>query len=174
MTTQSYTKQEVASWPEGHKRCSGCQEVLPFVDFHKQKQTLFGLNNYCKKCRKPLSAKNYAKESRERRLWYRAKRRARAKGLPFTITEADIQVPEFCPILGVPLTIIVGENKYSPSLDQIEPGKGYTPDNIQVISNRANMLKNNATVDEIDSLFRYMFMGPLGQELKIAWRAVGE
>lgn len=37
----------------------------------------------------------------------------------------------------------------SPSLDRIDSSKGYVKGNVRVISARANMLKNNATVEEL-------------------------
>lgn len=49
----------------------------------------------------------------------------------------------------------------SPSIDRIDNSKGYIPTNIVVISNRANLLKKDATLDELvaiaefyDHLFR--------------------
>lgn len=36
----------------------------------------------------------------------------------------------------------------APSLDRIDSDKGYTRDNTRVISNRANTLKNNMTLEE--------------------------
>lgn len=72
------------------------------------------------------------------------------KGVPFTITEADIVVPEVCPILGIPLKRGVGKiADTSPSLDKIIPELGYVPGNIQVISNRANRIKHNASLAEL-------------------------
>ncbi len=40
----------------------------------------------------------------------------------------------------------------SPSLDRIDSTKGYTKGNIWVISNRANTLKNDATLSELKLL----------------------
>ena len=37
----------------------------------------------------------------------------------------------------------------APSIDRIDNSKGYTKENIMVVSNRANMIKNNATIDEL-------------------------
>jgi hypothetical protein len=37
----------------------------------------------------------------------------------------------------------------SPSLDRIDPSKGYVKGNVRVISARANLLKNDATVGEL-------------------------
>ena len=77
-------------------------------------------------------------------LFSRAKYRAKVKGLEFSITKEDIIIPDTCPLLGIPMT--------SPSLDRKDSDKGYTPDNIWVISTRANTLKNNATLMELQTL----------------------
>ncbi len=37
----------------------------------------------------------------------------------------------------------------SPSLDRIIPEKGYVKGNVIVVSNKANVIKNNATPEEI-------------------------
>lgn len=43
-----------------------------------------------------------------------------------------------------------------PSLDRINPDRGYVPGNVQVISFRANTLKNNATREELAKVLAYM------------------
>ncbi len=87
------------------------------------------------------------------RLWSNARSRARRDGLPFTITQTDIVIPERCPILGMKLQTGARQAiDASPSLDQIRHGQGYTPNNIWVISHRANTIKNNATLDELKKL----------------------
>jgi hypothetical protein len=79
-----------------------------------------------------------------------AKRRSRKRGTQLSITLDDIIIPEFCPILGLPLRKGVGEVlQNSPSLDEIRVGLGYVPGNVQVISNKANAMKSNATLEEI-------------------------
>jgi hypothetical protein len=40
----------------------------------------------------------------------------------------------------------------SPSLDKIIPSKGYIKGNVWVISNRANTLKNDASLQELELL----------------------
>lgn len=76
--------------------------------------------------------------------------RAVKKGIPFNIDVSDIAIPEFCPVLGLKLK--VGPGKLcanSPSLDRIFPELGYVKGNVIVISNKANMIKSNATPEEI-------------------------
>jgi len=87
-----------------------------------------------------------------------AKQRARAIGLPFSITEADIKIPKRCPALGMLLK--KGSDKKrlpsSPSLDRIDPSLGYIPGNVIVISSRANLIKSNADYKEIGSVYRWL------------------
>jgi hypothetical protein len=79
-----------------------------------------------------------------------ARARAKSKGLDFTITRDDIQIPECCPLLGMPLERGVGKvGPASPSLDRIFPSLGYIPSNVWVISFRANAIKNAASIEEL-------------------------
>lgn len=75
------------------------------------------------------------------------------KGLPFNITKNDIEVPELCPALGIPLARARGAvSPNSPSLDRIVPELGYTRGNVAVISVRANAIKQNATPQELEAV----------------------
>lgn len=79
-----------------------------------------------------------------------ARRRAKLKNLECTLTREDIVVPKECPILGIPLYKGDKSCYYnSPTLDRIDNSKGYTKDNIQVISMKANSMKNAATFEEL-------------------------
>lgn len=68
----------------------------------------------------------------------------------------DIMIPEICPVLGIPIICGTrgrkGGTPNSPSIDRIEPFKGYTRGNVRIISNRANTLKNDATIEELDAV----------------------
>lgn len=83
------------------------------------------------------------------------RRRANKKGLDFDLTENDIIIPKVCPILNIPLLQEWKPDRHHikeagyPSVDRIDSSKGYTKDNIQIISWRANSLKNNATLQEM-------------------------
>lgn len=86
----------------------------------------------------------------KRYMLYSAKYRARRNGLEFNLKEDDFEIPLRCPILGVPLEY--GKEKQtpnSPSLDRIDNTRGYTPDNVWVISNRANTMKSSCTREEL-------------------------
>jgi len=70
--------------------------------------------------------------------------------IAFDLTCEDFEIPEFCPLLGVKLSRGVGiAHEYSPELDRIIPSKGYVKGNVWVISRKANMIKTNATIEEI-------------------------
>lgn len=110
-------------------------------------------NDRARNLREPgRSAANYRKKYRYN-LFLRAKMRARQFGLPFTITEQHIVIPDVCPILGIPLRIGDGRTHAgSPSVDRIIPALGYTPGNTWVISHRANQLKNDGTAEEHEKI----------------------
>jgi hypothetical protein len=84
-------------------------------------------------------------------LWYGARRRAKEKGLDFNIDIEDIIIPTCCPYLGHPLKLVQsGQARFdSATLDRIDSSKGYIKGNIQVISRRANMMKNDASAEEL-------------------------
>jgi hypothetical protein len=83
----------------------------------------------------------------ERYLVQSARNRAKKYNLPFDIRHEDVVIPEFCPYLGIKL--VPFSEWSSPSLDKIIPELGYVKGNIQVISTKANTMKNNATQDEL-------------------------
>lgn len=94
-------------------------------------------------------------QAKENQLYTRVKSRAKRNGIPFNIDVFDIVIPDMCPVLGIPIywTPGAGTNQYnSPSVDRIKPDLGYTKGNVRVISNRANLLKSNATVEEMTKI----------------------
>lgn len=95
------------------------------------------------------------KQSRETNietmLYHSAKARAAKTNMEFTITKDDIKIPEVCAYLKYPITrkLGTGRIKTNPSLDRIDNTKGYSKNNIQVISELANRMKANATKEEL-------------------------
>lgn len=83
-------------------------------------------------------------------LWAASKQRAKKHNLLFTIQPEDIIVPNNCPYLQIPLIIsTTGRQHSSPSLDRIDSTGGYTPDNIEVVSDLANRMKSDASVEQL-------------------------
>lgn len=88
-----------------------------------------------------------------RKLVASAKQRARKKGLAFDIETGDLVLPTVCPLLGIPLKKGVSKIEAgSPSLDRIVPSLGYVKGNVWVISFRANTIKQNAALSELELL----------------------
>lgn len=151
---KQFTKEEISSWPLEHKKCRGCQEVLHFSNFTKNPAALFGLDTKCRECRKPQSQIDWAKRTREQNLLASAKHRAKKNGLPFNLELSDIVIPERCPVLDVPIS--PGPGWYAPSVDKKIPSLGYVKGNITIMSKRANTLKNNMGLYEVEKLFKWM------------------
>jgi hypothetical protein len=161
------------------KVCTNCKEHKPATEFWKQKSTPDGLQAWCKGCSKSWATKNRDKRQLYEKRWrekyperyrdsYRksnaksrlehperdmvvhARHRAKKKGIAFSLSPEDIVIPKHCPIFGVELELGKGRvGRNSPSLDRIDPNRGYTPDNVWVISYRANVIKNDAAPEEL-------------------------
>lgn len=86
--------------------------------------------------------------------------RAKKNGLECTITSADLIVPDVCPVFGTPFEFatdnLTRSNPNTPSVDRVDNTKGYVPENIRIISLRANQLKSNASIEEIECILAYM------------------
>jgi hypothetical protein len=147
--------------------CTACENFLPVDSFWPDKNAgayragLDGIrrSTRCKECR----TKEYTRIDPRRKIWYNAKNRAKDRDIPFDIEVEDIVIPDICPVLGIPLKATVGkgrvsmkDNRNAPTLDRIDSSGGYTKGNVMVISARANFLKNDATLEEMQAILRYM------------------
>jgi len=103
-------------------------------------------------------ARRWRAANPSRYLWLQARYRARKRNVFFEIKPADVVVPDFCPVLGI--RMVMGNGKRSgptpnsPTIDRIDPDVGYVPENIWVISWRANLLKGDATIGELEALLK--------------------
>ena len=129
-----------------HYFCSDCNKKL---SANERRNLIF--KNYPEKRQlKNARNKQHHKDKIVHYMWYRAKQRAKKYNLDFDIQESDIIIPEKCPILEVPIILGNKDNyEYTPSLDRIDNSKGYVKGNIQVISKKANSMKNSATYQEL-------------------------
>lgn len=160
------------------KRCTKCGVVKPLELFTKKERGKGGRASWCKVCAYSIH-KNYRESEygkariqklqqrpeakarknerrRERLDWEynllrTAKERAKKLGLEFNLTQQDIIIPKVCPLLNIPIVHGHGNRiNSSPSLDRKDSKRGYTRDNVWVISWRANHLKGDATTEELE------------------------
>jgi hypothetical protein len=145
----SIDRQFMASWKQPRTRVRVTTRCICGTT---KEYDLHGLKSYGqKKCAKCVRNHGQSK-SKEYQLWSHAKRRARDAGLPFDIDWRDITIPEICPLLEIPIIASSKTSDNSPSLDRIICHKGYVKGNVMVISHKANRIKSNATIDEINLL----------------------
>lgn len=89
------------------------------------------------------------------RKWlYGVKERARRSNIFYDLEHTDIVVPDVCPVFKMPLD--TKSKDWAPSLDRLVPDKGYTKDNVRVISIKANRIKSNATAAELRAIADYI------------------
>jgi hypothetical protein len=82
-----------------------------------------------------------------------AKSRAKKNNLDFNIDLSDVIIPERCPLLDIPIYVHdkhAGAN--SPTIDKIIPSKGYVKGNVMVVSYKANTVKNDLTIEQLELL----------------------
>ena len=162
------------------KVCNTCKEHLPLSEFCKHKRIKDGLNTICKSCKKEYDAK----QCRFKTRFLGKKRNAEMKGIEFTIEPTDIpgvkikekitidsvgrkhtsweatEYPKVCPVLEMKLDWSMNGLQYnSPSLDRIDPTKGYIPGNVMMMSDIANRMKSNATPEQLKQFCRYYLFG---------------
>lgn len=167
------------------KICPVCKISKFYNEFHKSKRTKDKLAYSCKECKKQQDKNYYIKNKEKinnrgkayhyeyrtimnakMRRYYKknplktmlvnARLRAKRKNLEFNITEKDLIIPKRCPVLDIPIKIGVGtvcEN--SPSIDRINNSVGYIPGNVIIISFKANTIKNNATINELQKVIDF-------------------
>ena len=90
-------------------------------------------------------------KTNEELIYGRAKQSAKEKNLEFNLDVDDIIIPEYCPLLNLKLTFtFTSENRESYySIDRIDSSKGYIKGNVQIMSLKANTMKNSATNEEL-------------------------
>ena len=140
------------SFTSDKKICCYCKEEKLLCEFAKKNPMTNQFSSRCKKCRKIgflLNLENY--------IYRQIKNNAKKRNHEFNLTIDDIIIPEYCPILNVKLnrTHMSNKNRYCPSIDRIDSSKGYIKGNIMIISMKANMMKNDATFDELLNFSKY-------------------
>lgn len=145
-----------------------CDRIKPIEDFLRDKQQKKGYRNQCKACLRPISRQrardNKDGVNRRMRVFRNtikgatttslnaAKGRARLGNLPFNLDLKYIRdiwerQGGKCALTGEDFVLKGGWS--APSLDKIDPEKGYIKGNVQWLSQRVNLLKSNMTNEEL-------------------------
>lgn len=131
-------------------KCKWCKEFKSVKEFAKHPSCKNGIDTgRCLVCKNEMSKASYHNSTREKKIFNRARSRSVKKGVPFNLDVGLIVVPDVCPVFGTPFD---GDE----SIDRMEPHKGYTPDNVNIISLRANVVKGNATLEELEAVVAWM------------------
>ncbi len=158
--------------------CRGCDQELPKEFFAVDKMRATGRRYKCRDCSaaefkhwqktsgykkrlmKGIEQRAALKQTDPKRRWAEmalsnARRRAKVKGLPCTVSVDWLVLasPDTCPASGVPLSYINAMSLAdSAALDRIDNTRGYEPNNCWVISMKANRIKSDATLAEIEAV----------------------
>lgn len=137
--------------------CKACKQYygMLYAQNNKQKIQDYHKNRHKETYSSAKRRKSYELHL-EKELLYRSSKRAKKHKIEFNLLEEDIIIPSVCPVLGIPLQLNEHNRDFSPSLDRKDNTKGYTKDNITIISNRANRIKSDASVEEIEKILQYM------------------
>jgi len=144
-----------------HKYCESCKEAgYKNVSIEFSRRWKLANPDYVnpnstkeiKALRSKISRHKREKKIPHVSLYWKAKERANKYELPFDLTLDDLIIPDNCPVLGIPLFKNLGNKSpgpNSPTVDRIVPELGYVRGNIQIISFKANTMKNNASIEEL-------------------------
>ena len=153
------------------KVCNTCKEHKSLSEFSKSKRNNDGATYQCKSCDKEY----YANKCPFKRWFDCKKTRTKSTGGEFAIEPTDIpsvnireiitetrgrkyrsweaiEYPKVCSKWGIELNWgMSGVSEYkSPSLDRIDPTKGYIPGNVRIVSQSYNGAKSSCPPDEWD------------------------
>ena len=145
---QKLKTESCKTYPD-YKMCRKCGEEKAKSNFVPHPFTKDGLSAWCGACMNKYRIKR-RKDDPQKALWSQAKARSRARGIPFDINIDDVVIPERCPVFGIEWRS--GSNDTVPSLDRIVPEKGYVKGNVVVVSMRANRMKSEASIQELQTL----------------------
>ena len=138
--------------------CRMCRRFLSKDSFHSSKNKKTKTASWCKECHSNYQEKRI--KSPQYRLWLSSKSSSTARGREHTIRPEDIPCPTHCKYLGIEIDYRTARERgrlrawNAPSIDRIDSSKGYVLGNIQVISDLANRMKQEATIEQLVSFAR--------------------
>jgi len=114
---------------------------------YNRKYSLTYYGNNREKCL--AKSKEWVRQNYRHTKVQAARHRAIKKKIAFNLTVEEMVWPTHCPVLGFELMYEPGDRWLAASIDRIDNTLGYTLDNVQVISFKANAMKGNATEEEL-------------------------
>jgi len=120
---------------------------------NKEKIKKYSVENRHKYYSTEKRRKQYRKNV-ETELLNHARSRSKKKNLDFNLEKNDIIIPDVCPVFGIKIGF--HDKNSVPTLDRLDNNKGYIKGNVQVISAKANRLKNNGSIEEFKRIIIYM------------------
>jgi hypothetical protein len=147
----------------GLRPCSACHEILPATATYFYATTGRSLSSECRSCFRERSSRNQKKRHHAGGVEYHlayitraARQRARRDKIAYDIDATylhqllDLQ-SGLCAISKVPLTFTKGSGHIATnaSIDRIDPKKGYTKDNVQLLAFQVNAMKSNLNIDQL-------------------------
>lgn len=152
-------------WDGDKLKCLVCGRSLDISEFdtHEAYEIRGHRDGRCKECKRKQNLEARQNYSDEKRLYktiqarvLNARDRAKRKGIPCTITKEFIldlwnKQQGLCAISKIPMTYELDNGRIftNVSLDQKNPGQGYTKDNIQLVCSAINQLKSNWDMDTV-------------------------
>lgn len=141
------------------KVCTGCLTPKSTGDFYRNRG---GLHSLCKACYVERN-KGYQKKYRDKNRFAirmrSARHRASDKGLPFDLDVAHLKGiwTGVCPVFGTPLSLKAPKgSSEAAELDRVVPEKGYVKGNVQWLSQRANRIKDDASIEDLERIIEWL------------------
>jgi len=144
--------------------CSVCGNLKLYPSqFYKKSSARGGFCKHCKDCHKETSKRNRKdRHSNDpfREKHYNLKSSANYQGVEYSLDAEYLKSiwTGRCSIFGLDIHLKTGcrSDPYHAEVDKIIPKYGYVKGNVQWVSHRANRLKDNATIDELEKVLENM------------------
>jgi DNA-directed RNA polymerase subunit RPC12/RpoP len=153
---------------DGLKACARCKENISLKNYRMRSKVYPGgkaekfRDNVCKKCSsKMIDEYRHTKVGKVRTTLRHLKSRAKLAGREYDLTEQWTldrleQIEWTCEVTGIKFDLYSpgqgNKNRYSMSVDRIDPSLGYTRDNVQFLITWANRAKSDLPMKEFIEL----------------------
>lgn len=133
--------------------------------YHANLRTYHSEYKVCSKCESEILDDGNVLDIPERKIfmtWYQVKNKCEKRGIYYDISLDDVkvlynEVQLRCGVLGIPFNLrhrgIALRYPFMPSIDRIDPNKGFIKDNCRIVTNVVNQAKEAWG----DRLFEYIF-----------------